>query len=130
MNFQSTSQPYMRPIIPIGVGQHSLSRRKSCFASLSFWRPVGKILFLMLPFVLAINMYVAASVSRIDESIIAADNRHHDLMDKNIELRATKARLRGKEQFQQLAAEKLFLYVHKKGQVGIFNQRKGYFIYL
>lgn len=130
MNFQSTSQPYMRPIIQIGVGQHSLPRRRGWIASTSFWRPVGKILFLMLPFVLAVNMYVASLVSRTDESIITADNRHHDLMDKNIELRAMKARLRGDEQFQQLAAEKLSLYVHTKGQVGIFDQRKGYFIYL
>jgi hypothetical protein len=131
MNFQNTSQPYMRPVIQIGVGQHSLRRRKSSFpVSISFWRPVGKVLFLLIPVMLAINMCLASFVSKTNESLITAANNRHELMDKNIELRAMKARLRGQEQFQQLAAEKLSLYVHKKGQVGVFSKRKGYFIYL
>ncbi|MCK5515516.1 MAG: hypothetical protein KAI39_01480 [Desulfobulbaceae bacterium] len=131
MNFQNTSQPYMRPVIQIGVGQHSLRRRKSSFpVSITFWRPVGKVLFLLIPLMLAINLGVASLASNTNESIIALENKRHELMDKNIELRAKKARLRGQEQFQQLAAEKLSLYVHKKGQVGVFSKRKGYFVYL
>ena len=131
MNFQNTSQPYMRPVIRIGVGQHSLRRRKSSFpVSITFWRPVGKVLFLLIPLMLAINLGVASLASNTNESITTAANKRHELMDKNIELRAVKARLRGQEQFQQLAAEKLSLYVHEKGQVGVFSKRKGYFIYL
>ena len=131
MNFNNTSQPYMRPVIQIGVGQHSLPRRKNSFpVSITFWRPVGKILLLLLPLMLVINMCVSSLVSKTDESIITADNKRHELMDKNIELRAKKARLRGEQQFQQLAAEKLSLYAHRKGQVGVFSKRKGYFVYL
>ncbi len=131
MNFHNTSQSYMRPVIQVGVGQRSLRRRRSSFpAVIIFWRPFGKVLFLLLPFVLIINMYIASLVNKTNESIVTADNRRHELMDRNIELRAMKARLRGDEHFHQLAAEKLSLYVHKKGQVGIFSQRKGYFIYL
>jgi len=131
MNFHSTSQPYMQPVVQIGVGQRSLPRRKGSFpVSLVFWRPVGKILLLLLSLVLAINMYVTSSVSKVNESIATAANRRHELMDKNIELRALKAQLRGDKQIQQLAAEKLSLFVHTKGQVGKFNHRKGYFVYL
>jgi len=131
MNFHTTSQAYMRPVIQVGLGQRSLCQRKGSFpVGIAFWRSVGKILLVLLPFVLAINMYVTSSVGKVGESIIAADNKRHELMDKNIELRSKKAWLRVDEQFQQLAAEKLSLYVHRKGQVGIFNKRKGYFIYL
>ncbi len=75
-------------------------------------------------------MYVSSAAGRINESIIVADNYHHELMDRNIELRAMKAQLRNPEQLQELVAEKLSLYVHTKGQVGKYNRRKGYFIYL
>jgi len=131
MNFHSTSQSYMRPVIQVGVGQHSLPQRKGSLpTSIDFWGPVGKILLALLLIVLAVNMYIAYSAGKVNESMIAADNKRHELMDKNIELRATKARLRGDEQFQKLAAEKLSLYAHTKGQVGKFDRRKGYFIYL
>jgi hypothetical protein len=131
MNFHSTSQSYMRPVIQVGVGQGSLPQRKGSLpTSIGFWRPVGKVLLAALLLVLAVNMYFAYYVSKVNESIIAADNKRHELMDKNIGLRATKARLRGDEQFQKLAAEKLSLYAHTKGQVGKFDRRKGYFIYL
>lgn len=131
MNFHNTSQPYMRPVIQIGVGQHSMPRKRRGFpTSMVFWRPVGKILLTLLLLVLAINLYITYSLSKVSEATIAADNKRHELMDKNIELRATKARLRAEEQLQQLAAEKLSLHVHTKGQVGIFDHRKGYFIYL
>ena len=131
MNFHSTSQAYMRPVIQVGPGQRSLPQRKASFpATIAFWRPVGKILLVLLSIVLAINMYVTSSLDKAGESIIAADNKRHELMDKNIELRAKKAWLRADEQFQQLAGEKLSLYVHRKGQVGTFDQRKGNFIYL
>ncbi len=87
-------------------------------------------MFFLLPLVLAVNLYVVSSVSKINDSIIAADNNYHELMDKNIELRAVKARVRDPEQLQKLAADKLSLFVHSKGQVGKYNPRKGYFIYL
>lgn len=130
MNFQSTTQPYIRSVIQVGVGQYSSRQRKGNFpTSVNFWRPVGKIAVLLLPVVLAVNIYVTSSINKTNDLVITADNKRHELMDKNIELRAMKARLRVAEQFQQLAADKLSLYVHTKGQVGTFSRRKGYFTY-
>lgn len=131
MSVNNSSQPYMRSVAQVGVGQRSLGLRIGKLPSGTlFWRPVGKTLFLLLPLVLAVNLYVVSSVSKINESIVAVDNFHHELMDKNIELRAMKAQARDPEQLQKLAADKLSLYVHTKGQVGKYNHRKGYFIYL
>ncbi len=130
MNFNNSSQPYVSSVAQVTVGQRLQGLRIGKLPSgMTLWRPVGKTLFLLLPLVLAVNLYVVSSVSKINDSIIAVDNKHHELMDKNIELRAMKARLRVDEQFQQLAADKLSLYVHTKGQVGTFNRRKGYFSY-
>lgn len=131
MNFDNSSQPYASSVAQVTVGQRLQGLRIGKLPSgITLWRPVGKTLFLLLPLVLAVNLYVVSSVSKINDSIIAVDNRHHELMDKNIELRAMKATVRNPEQLQKLAADKLSLFVHSKGQVGKYNPRKGYFIYL
>ena len=133
MNINNTSQPYIRSVAQVSAGQHASGlriRTGKIPRDSAFWLPVGKTLLLLLPLVLAVNLYVVSSIDNISESIIAVDNRHHELMDQNIELRAMKAHVRAPEQLQRLAGEKLSLYVHKKGQVGKYNPRKGYFIYL
>ncbi|OEU47481.1 MAG: hypothetical protein BA862_01530 [Desulfobulbaceae bacterium S3730MH12] len=131
MNFNNSFQPSVSSAAQVTVGQRSQGLRIGKLPSgIILWRPVGKTLFFLLPLVLAVNLYVVSSVSKINDSIIAADNNYHELMDKNIELRAVKARVRDPEQLQKLAADKLSLFVHSKGQVGKYNPRKGYFIYL
>jgi len=131
MNIYNSSQSYLRPINQVVSGQQSLWQRFEKFpTSISFWKPVGKFLIFVLPVVLVVNLYVSSSVAEINMSVMVADNNHHELMDRNIELRAMKAQIRNPERLQELAAEKLSLYVHTKGQVGKFNRRKGYFIYL
>ena len=84
---------------------------------------------MIFPLVLVINMFVASAVSNIDRSIVNVDNQRHELMDKNIELLARKARLWSPGNMQQLAGEKLALYVASGNQVGRFNRRTGTFIY-
>jgi len=130
MNFHSSTQPYVRSVVQVGAGQRPLRSGIGRFpVSFVFYRSVLKFLCLLFPLVFAINMYVGASIGKVDKSIVMVDNEHHQLMDKNIELRARKALIRGPEQLQRLAAEKLALYVHTKGQVGRYNYRKGYFTY-
>lgn len=131
MNFHNSSQPFLRSINQVGAETESLSQKMIKFpTSFSFWKPVGKILFFVLPLVLAVNMYTSSVANRMNKAIIVVDNIHHELMDRNIELRAMKAQLRNPEQLQEMVAEKLSLYSHTKGQVGIFDRRKGYFTYL
>jgi len=133
MNVNNSSQPYLSSVVQAGAGRRSPGLRIKVGKlprDTAFWRPVGKTLLLLLPLVLAVNLYVVSSASRINESIISVDNRHHQLMDQNIELRAMRAHVRTPEYLQQLAQEKLSLYVHRKGQVGKYDPRKGYFTYL
>ena len=131
MNFQNSSQSYIPPVIQIGSRQRTRQLKISdYFGDISLWRPVGKVFLILLPLVFGINMYVSSSVSSINDSLVVLDNTRHELMDENIQLRATKARLRAPEMIQKLAGEKLSLYVAGKGQVGKYNRRKGTFTYL
>ncbi|MBW1634833.1 MAG: hypothetical protein JRJ68_01035 [Deltaproteobacteria bacterium] len=133
MNAGNSSQPYITSVAQMGVGRRVPGLRFKVGKlprDTAFWRPVGKTLLLLLPLALAVNLYVVSATNQINESIIGVDNRHHELMDQNIELRAMRAYVRAPEQLQRLAGEKLSLYAHKKGQVGKYNSRKGYFTYL
>lgn len=130
MNYNNPTEAYMRPTAKIGMRQpvrpHDLIDLSSW---LILWKPVGKILLVIFPFVLGINMLIASAVTSADSAIAGVDNQRHELMDKNIELLARKARLWSPDSVQKLAGEKLDLYVDSGDQVGRFNRRTGTFIY-
>ncbi|MGB3225333.1 MAG: hypothetical protein WBB23_21260 [Desulforhopalus sp.] len=130
MNYNNPTEAYMRPNAKIGVRQrvrpHDLIDLSSW---LILWKPVGKILLVIFPFVLGINMFIASAITSADSAIASADNQRHELMDKNIGLLAHKARLWSPGSIKKLAGEKLDLYVDSGDQVGKFNRRTGTFIY-
>jgi hypothetical protein len=130
MNYNNSTEAYMRSVAKIGIRQHS---RSGGFFDLPgwlvLWKPAGKVLLMIFPLVLIINMFVASAVTNTERSIVDSDNKRHELMDKNIELLASKARLWAPKNFQQLAGEKLALHVNSGDQVGKFNRRTGTFIY-
>jgi hypothetical protein len=130
MNYNNSTEPYLRPTAKIGIRQHFRPRD---FLDLSgwlpLWKPVGKTLLMIFPLVLLINMFVASAVTKTDRLIVNVDNQRHELMDKNIELLARKARLWAPVNMQKLAGEKLALQKDSGNQVGWFNRRTGTFIY-
>jgi len=118
MNYNNSTEAYMRTVTKIGIRQHSRSGGLFDLSGwLVLWKPAGKVLLVLFPLVLIINMFVASSVTNTERSIVALDNKRHELMDKNIELLASKARLWAPDNFQQLAGEKLALYVRSENQV-------------
>lgn len=129
MNYNNSTETYLQSAAKIGF-QHTRSRELVDLSSwLVLWKPVGKILLLILPVVLGINMFVSSAVTHAELSIASVDNQRHELMDKNIALLARKARLWSPASMEQLAGEKLALQSRAKNQVGIFNARTGTFIY-
>jgi hypothetical protein len=130
MNYNNSTEAYMRSVAKIGIGQRGGPRELVDLSGwLVLWKPVGKILLMILPLVLIINMFLGSAVTNVDRSIAAVDNRRHELMDKNIELLARKASLFSPASIRQLAGEKLALYTDSGDQVGRFNSRNGTFIY-
>jgi hypothetical protein len=120
----------MRSVAKIGIGQRGGPRELVDLSGwLVLWKPVGKILLMILPLVLIINMFLGSAVTNVDRSIAAVDNRRHELMDKNIELLARKASLFSPASIRQLAGEKLALYTDSGDQVGRFDSRNGTFNY-
>jgi hypothetical protein len=130
MNYNNSTEAYMKSVTKIGIRQHSRSRGHSDLSGwLMLWKPAGKILLMLFPLILVINMFMASAVTNTERSIVELDNKRHELMDKNIQLLASKARLWAPDNFQQLAGEKLALHVTSGDQVGRFNRRSGTFVY-
>jgi hypothetical protein len=131
MNYNnSTEASYMRSVAKFGIWQHFRPRDLFDLSGWLFlWKPVGKVLLMIFPLVLVINMFIASAVTNIDRSIVNVDNQRHELMDKNMELLARKASLFSPANIQQLAGEKLALHADSGDQVGRFDRRTGTFIY-
>lgn len=130
MNYNNSTESYIRSVAKTGIRQHVRPQDPFDLSGwVALWKPVGKVLLMIFPLVLGINMFIASNVANIDRSIVNLDNKRHDLMDKNIELLAHKARLWSPVNMQQLAGEKLALHRDSGEQVGRFNSRTGTFIY-
>lgn len=130
MNYNNSTEAYMRSIAKIGGRQQVGSRDLFDLSGwLVLWRPVGKILLMIFPVVLVIHMFIASAVTNTDQKITMLDNQRYELMDKNIELLALKAKLWAPENIEKLAGEKLALYADSGDQVGRFNRRNGTFVY-
>lgn len=131
MNYNNSTDAYVRSVTKIGIRRRFRSGGSFDLSIwLVLWKPAGKVLLMLFPLVLIINMFVASAVSNTERSIVVLDNKRHELMDKNIELLASKARLWSPQNFQQLAGEKLALQENSGNQVRKFNRTTGTFSYL
>ena len=84
------------------------------------WISIGKILLVLCPLVLVVNLWLASSFSTLDASVKEIENARHELMDKQIKLRAQRAQLYSPEHIRLMAAEKFSLRVPEKDQVKLF----------
>jgi len=124
VNYTNYTQSYTRPVAKIGIRQHLLPRDLFKLSGWTvLWRPLGKLLLMIFPLVLVINMCVASAITSIDHSLVNVDNERHELMDKNIALLARKAKLWAPASIQRMAGEKLALYANSGDQVTRFDSR-------
>lgn len=130
MNYNNSTEAYMRSIAKIGGRQQIGSGDLFDLSGwLILWKPVGRILLMIFPVVLAIHMFIGSAVTNTDQAIAMVDNQRHELMDKKIGLLAQRASLWAPDNIEKLAAEKLALYADSGKQVGWFDRRSGNFIY-
>ncbi len=121
MNYYNTQEAFLRPAINIGIRQHLRERDTRDLLGGPVMKAVGKVALVLLSTVLAIHMVMASIMGDLDRSITAVDNQRHEHMDKNIELLAKKARLLAPDNIQQLAGEKLALFIAAGDQIERLN---------
>jgi hypothetical protein len=132
MNYQNTTQAYMRTAAKVGVRRQTYRRTMSLEipGGLVLWKVVGKTVLLILPVVLVMQIFLASAINNIERSVTLVQQQQQELEDQNIELLARKARLWAPGSVERLAADKLALYSPSKKQIGTFNRRYATFSYL
>ncbi len=121
MNFRNPVQSYTRPMMNTYAG-HQLRRQKAFTwaADKAVFLCVGRILLVLLPVVLVMNLWFAWSYNHLAATSREVDSTYRVLMDKQIKLRAERAQLFSPEQVQLIAAEKFALHVPGKEQIKFF----------
>ncbi len=123
MNFHNVPQvSYVRNVPSLGVRQQLHPRGVFDLpGGIALWKAAGKIMLLIFPFFLALNMFLSSARENVEQSLVIVDNQRHELQDKNIGLLAQKARLYAPERVSQLAGDKLSLYVALPSQIERIN---------
>ena len=119
MNFHNPAQSFLRPMVNTRFKQQ-FCRQKTLTVDKVLWLSVGKILLVLCPLVLVVNLWLASSFHNLDASVKEVQSAQHELMDKQIKLRAQRAQLFSPEQIQMIAAEKFSLRVPEKEQIKLF----------
>lgn len=123
MNFHNVPQvSYVRNSPSLGIRQQLAPRGVfELPGGIALWKAVGKIMLLILPFFLAVSVYLSSARENVERSLVIVDNQRHELQDKNIGLLAEKARLYAPERVNQMAGDKLSLYVALPSQIERIN---------
>ncbi len=130
MDYQNSTQLYIRPAINIGVRQQQRRHKLVFPGGVALWRRTGWILLLLIPFVLLINTFLVSSLQNVDKSIEEVNIKRYELIDQKIGLLAKRAGMLAPAHIENTASAKLSLYLPVKRQVGHFNRRTGTFNYL
>ena len=121
MNFHNPAQSFFRPMVNTRFRQQFRKQKSlSWSGNRLLWLSIGKILLVLFPLVLVVNFWLAASFRNLEVSAQAVENARHELMDKQIKLRAQRAQLFSPEQIRLIAAEKFALHIPEKDQVKLF----------
>jgi uncharacterized protein (DUF58 family) len=121
MNVHNPAQSFFRPMVNTRFRQQFRRQKTlSWSGNRLLWLSIGKILLVLFPLVLVVNFWLAASFRNLEVSVQAVENARHELMDKQIRLRAQRAQLFSPEQIQLIAAEKFALHIPEKEQVKLF----------
>lgn len=118
MNFHTPAQPCFRARANSPFLQE-LERQKvfSLSADRKLGLALGKMLLVLCPIWLAVNLWLGSCCNTLEQSMQAVDDRRHQLVERQISLSAERSQLFSPERVQVIAAKKLSLYVPEKEQV-------------
>jgi hypothetical protein len=118
MNFRNPAQSYLRPRANVHFLQ-ALDNQKvfSLSGDRKLWISVGKMLLVLCPLLLAMNLWLASSFNNFEQSVQALELVHQEHMDSQNNLRTKRDQLLSPERVRVFAAEKFALHAPKKEQV-------------
>jgi len=128
MIIHNSTESYTRPVVNIGVRQQSA--RTSILdipGGALLWKAAGQMAGIVCAATIVLHLMLGAYSSHLSEKTSAYEEHRHQLMDRNITLRATRAGMLTKQAVEAAAGKTLSLYAPVEGQRYVYNSRKGWF---
>jgi len=128
MIIHNSTESYTRPVVNIGVRQQPA--RSSIWdipGGSQLWKAVGRMAGVVCAATIAIHLMLGAYSTHLSEKVTAFEGQRHQLMDRNITLRATRAGMLTKQAVEAAAGKALSLYSPGAGQRFVYNRDKGWF---
>lgn len=128
MIFHDSAQSYARPVSKIGVRQH-LARGSAWElpGGAILWKAIGKVALVVCVATISVNMLFGAYKGHLATVATAVEGQRHELMDRNITLRAARAGMLTPQSVELVAGKALSLYAPQEGQRYIYNRVRGRF---
>lgn len=92
-----------------------------------FWRATGKVALLVFAVTVSISVLLGSYKGHLGTVAAVVENQRHELVDKNITLRVTRARMLTQQAVEVAAGKALSLYAPEEGQRFVYNSDKGRF---
>lgn len=128
MIFQDSVQSYTRPAINIGVRQQlERSSAPELPGGVLFWRATGKMALLVFAVTLSISVLLGTYKGHLGTVAAGVESQRHELVDRNITLRVTRARMLTQQAVEAAAGKTLSLYAPDEEQRFVYNSDKGRF---
>jgi hypothetical protein len=117
MIFHNSAQSYVRPNANIGIRQH-LARCSNgeLPGGILLWKAVGKVTVAVCVATITLNVMLSVYKGNLATAAVALEQQRHELMDKNINLRAKRAALLSPQAIERAAGKRLSLHSPVKGQ--------------
>ena len=122
MNYHHyNSQPYFRQKVDAHFYQHLWEQKGfSWSGDRRLWFALGKTLFVLIPLLLLLNLWLVSRCAGFDYSLQVAGKVRQQLISEQVSLKIKKQQVSSPERVLLVAAERLALHVPEKEQVKHF----------
>ncbi|MFV0435932.1 MAG: hypothetical protein ACK5PS_00865 [Desulfopila sp.] len=128
MIIHNSTEPYTRPTVSIGGPQQFTRRQAWDFpGGAVLWKGIGRAAAMIGGVTVVVSMLLGSYGSGLTAKVTLLEEQRHQLVDRNIVLRATRAGMLTRQAVEAAAGKELSLYKPEDGQRFRYNRSKGRF---
>ncbi len=120
MFISQSAQTCTRPMMIATIRQQLCQKGAALIVPKGLLVIVGRVVLIICPVLFLVNLWLSAAVNKLALEVMSAEEGCYLLVDENIKLRAERARLYSPAYLNEIAANRLALYVPEKNQVTRF----------
>jgi len=130
MMIHNSAQSYTRPEVNIGIGVRQQAGRYNVGefpGGVLLWKAIGRVALAVCATTVVFTLLLGSYSDRLSSKAAELESQRHQLMDRNITLRATRAGMLTRQAVEAAAGKALSLYPAGEDQRFVYNRHKGRF---